>query len=170
MKFLPAILIAIALTFSISTQAAPPSDASINQLLDLSKTGKLMDSAFAQMDGMMKATMKQVTKGKSLNADEQAIIDKQQTKMVAIMKEEFSWDKMKDSFVQIYQKTFTQEEVDGLIAFYQSPVGQAFVDKQPELMKNTMSVMQEHMGPMIQKIQEMSKETAKELKAAKADK
>ena len=170
MKILPTLLLAAALTFSISTQAAPPTNKSVEKLLELSKAGKLMDSVFSQMDGMMKTSMKQVTKGKPLSAEEQAIMDRQQTKMIAIMKEEFSWAKMKEPFVQVYRETFSQGEVDGLIAFYQSPTGQAFVDKQPELMKNTMAIMQQRMGPMMQKIQQMSEETAKELQAAKAKK
>jgi len=168
MKYLPAILIAAALAFSTPTQAAPPSDESINQLLELSKAGKLMDSVWAQMDGLIKSSEQQVTKGKPLNADEQAIMDKQQAKMIAIMKDELSWDKLKDGFVRVYRETFSQEEIDGIIAFYKSPAGQAFIDKQPALMKNTMALMQQRMGPVMQKIQQMTEETAKELKAAKA--
>ena len=34
---------------------------------------------------------------------------------------------MKDRYVQVYRETFSQEEIDGLIAFYQTPVGQYFV-------------------------------------------
>lgn len=170
MKILSTLLIAAALTFSISTQAAPPSDESINQLLEVSKAGKLMDSVWAQMDGFMKSSMQQVTKGKPVNADEQAIMDKQQSKMIAIMKDELSWDKMKEGFVQVYRETFSQDEIDGIIAFYKSPAGQAFIDKQPALMKNTMTLMQQRMGPMMKKIQEMTEETAKEMKAVKAGK
>jgi uncharacterized protein len=166
---IPSILLLVAtLTFSISSQAAPPSDESINQLLELTKAGKLMDSVFTQMDGMMKANMQRVTQGKPLNADEQAIMDKQETKMIAIMKDELSWDKMKDVFVQTYRDTFSQDEIDGLITFYKSSVGQAFIDKQPELMKNTMTLMQQRMGPMMQRIQQMSEETAAEMKAVRA--
>ena len=76
-----------------------------------------MDSVFVQMDGMMKASMQRVANGKSLSADEQAIMDKQEAKMIAIMKDELNWNKMKDVFVQTYRDTFSQEEIDGLIAF-----------------------------------------------------
>jgi hypothetical protein len=129
-----------------------------------------MDSVWAQMDGFMKTSMQQVTKGKPLSAAEQAIMDKQQTKMIAIMKDELSWAKIKDGFVQVYRETFSQVEIDGIIAFYKSPAGQAFIDKQPALMKNTMTLMQQRMGPIMQKIQQMTEETAKEIKAAKANK
>lgn len=33
--------------------------------------------------------------------------------------------------IPIYRETFEQAEIDGLIAFYGSPVGQAFVNKMP---------------------------------------
>ena len=171
MKILPAVFLAAALAFATtSLQAAPPSDASINKLLEVSKAGKLMDSVWAQMDGFMKTSMQQVTKGKPLSADEQAIMDKQQAKIIAVMKDELSWAKIKDGFVQVYRETFSQEEIDGIIAFYQSPAGQAFIDKQPALMKNTMAFMQQRMGPIMQKIQQRAEETAKELAAAKAQK
>jgi hypothetical protein len=167
---IPSILLLLAvLTFSLSTRAGPPSDQSINQLLQLTKVDKLADSVFTQMDGMMKASMQQVTKGKPLSAEEQAIMDKQQAKMIGIMKEEVSWNKMKDLYVQVYRETFSQEEIDGLIAFYRTPVGRSFVDKQPELMKRTMTIMQQRMGPMMQRIQKMSEETALEMKKAKAE-
>jgi len=169
MRIISILTLVAALTFSISLQAAPPSDESINQLLVLTKAGKLMDTVFAQMDGMMKTSLQQVTKGKPLSPEEQAIMDRQQARMIAIMKEELNWDKMKGMFVQTYRETFSQEEIDGLIAFYKSPVGQSFVDKQPEMMKRTVTLLQQHMGPMMQKIQQMSEETAKEMKAAKAN-
>ena len=144
MKIPSTLLLLAVLTFSISAPAAPPSDESINQLL-------------------------QLTKGKPLSAEEQAVLDRQQAKMTAIIKDELNWDKMKDLYIQVYRETFSQEEIDGLIAFYQTPVGQSFVSKQPELTKRTMAIMQQRMAPMMQKIQKMSEETALELKKAKAE-
>ncbi len=161
------LLLLAVLTFSLSTLAAPPSDESINQLLQLTKVDKLVDSVITQMDGMMKSAMQQATKGKTLSAEEQAIMDRQQAKMISIMKEELSWDRMKDLYVQVYRETFSQEEIDGLIAFYRTPVGQSFVNKQPELMKRTMTIMQQRMTPMLQKIQKMAEETASEMQKAK---
>jgi hypothetical protein len=118
------------------------------------------------MDGMMKASIQQATKGKPLSADEQAVLDKQQAKMAAILKEELSWDKVKDQYVQAYREMFSQEEIDGLIAFYQTPAGQSLVSKQPELAKRTMTILQQCMAPVMQRIQKMSEATVLELKKA----
>jgi len=163
----PLLLLAV-LTVSLSAPAAPPSDQSINQLLQLTRIDKQVDSVFAQMEAALKSALQQATKGRPLSAEEQAILDRQQAKMAGIMKEELSWDKMKDLYVQVYRETFSREEIDGLIAFYQTPVGQSFVSKQPDLMKRTMAIMQQRMAPMLQTIQKISEETAAELQKAKA--
>jgi hypothetical protein len=169
MKIPSTLLLLAVLTFSLSTPAAPPSDQSINQLLQLTKVDKQMDSVFTQMEGMLKASLQRATKGKTLSTDEQAVLDRQQAKMTGIMKDELSWEKMKDLYVQAYRETFSQEEIDGLVAFYQTPVGRSFVSKQPELMKRTLTIMQQRMAPMMQRIQKMSEETVLELKKAKVE-
>jgi len=168
MKTPATVLLLAALTLSLPVNAAPASTESVEQLLKLMQVDKLMNATFDQMNGVMKTAMQQETKGKPLSADEQAIVDKQQQKMIAIIKEEMSWDKLKDDYVRIYQGTFSQEEIDGLLAFYKSPAGQAYVSKQPELMKHSMLIMQQRMGPMMQRIQAMAEETARELQQAKA--
>jgi hypothetical protein len=164
MKFPSTLLLLTVLTFCLSTRAAPPSDRSVIQLLQLTKVDRQMDSVFAQMEGAMKASLQRLTKGRPLSADEQATLDKQQAKMSAILKEELSWDKVKDQYVQTYREMFSQEEIDGLIAFYQTPVGQSLVSKQPELTNRTMTILQQRMAPVMQRIQKMSADTAMELK------
>ncbi len=169
MKISSALLFLSVLTFCLSTGAAPPSDQSVNQLLQLTKVDRQMDSVFAQMEGAMKASLQRLTKGRPLSTDEQATLDKQQAKMAAILKEELSWDKVKDQYVRAYREMFSQEEIDGLIAFYQTPAGQSLVSKQPELAKRTMTILQQRMAPVMQRIQKMSEEAASELKKAKVE-
>jgi uncharacterized protein len=53
---------------------------------------------------------------------------------------------------------FTLEEVRGLIAFYKTPAGQGFLDKQPLLMQKTMAMAQRRMMDLTPKIQEMIKQ------------
>jgi hypothetical protein len=128
-----------------------------------------MDSVFTQMEGAMKASLQRLTQGKPLSTDEQAMLDKQQAKMSAILKEELSWEKVKDQYVHAYREMFSQEEIDGLIAFYQTPAGQSLVSKQPELTKRTITILQQRMAPVMQRIQKMSEEAALELKKAKVE-
>ena len=82
------------------------------------------------------------------------------------MREEMTWDKLRRLYVQIYQQSFIQEEIDGLIAFYESPAGVAFVEKMPFVMQKSMSIMQSRMAPMIEKMKAAMKEAIAEPKAA----
>lgn len=67
--------------------------------------------------------------------------------------------------MRVYRKSFTQGEVDGMIAFYETPAGQAVINKLPAVMQNTVNEMQEMMHPVIQKIQRMQQDVIAELKA-----
>ena len=55
----------------------------------------------------------------------------------------------------------TQEEVDGLIAFYESPAGQAYIAKMPAVAQKSMAPMQNPMIPMIRKLQASAEEFVK---------
>ena len=73
-------------------------------------------------------------------------------KFTDIMREELSWSKMKPQYIRIYQESFSQEDVEGFIAFYRSPAGQAYVDKMPIVMQKSMAVgaqMSQNIGPKI---------------------
>lgn len=46
-------------------------------------------------------------------------------------------------FVPAYQKHLTLEDLDGLIAFYQTPVGKKYAQKTPVIMQESMQIGQE---------------------------
>jgi hypothetical protein len=70
-------------------------------------------------------------------------------------------------YVRIYQKSFTQGEIDGLIAFYKTSTGQALLTKMPVVMQNTMNELQQMMQPMMQRIGRMQQEVVAEIQAEK---
>jgi hypothetical protein len=45
-----------------------------------------------------------------------------------------------DMIVPIYARHFTQEELEQLLAFYQSPIGKRMVEEQPLIVKESMEV------------------------------
>ena len=66
------------------------------------------------------------------------------------------------SFQQLAQKYYTQQEVDALIGFYDSPLGQSILDKQGVMLGEFMQSV-----PAIVdvKLQSMARETAREMEA-----
>ena len=143
----------------------PPSEESIKQLLELTQAQKLIDSVMTQMDELMKQTIAQATRGQEIPPKVQKEIDQGQAEVVGLMKELLDWKKLEPMYVRIYQKTFSQQEVDGMIAFHKTPVGQALIAKMPAVMQNTMNEMQQMMGPVMQKMQRMQQDVVAEMKA-----
>jgi hypothetical protein len=49
-------------------------------------------------------------------------------------------DEMVDAMIPIYQKHLTKDDLDGILAFYSSPVGQKLQREQPAMMQEGMQV------------------------------
>ena len=144
-----------------------PSEAAIKQLLEVGQAHKLLDAMVAQMDAYMKQAMQQATQGQRITPEIQKDIDRRQTEMMGMIKEVLDWNKLEPVYVRVYQKTFTQGEVDGLTAFYKTPTGQALLTKMPAVMQNTLNEMQQMIQPMMQRVQQMQQEVVAEIQAQK---
>src|SRR4051812_1376719 len=116
MKYL--ITLFSALVISVTAFAAAPSKESVEKLLAAAESEKLVTSMQQQIENMMKASVDRAFKGQALSAEAQQFVDNYRKKMIGDFKAEMSWEKLKDLYVQIYSESFTQEEIDGLIAFY----------------------------------------------------
>jgi|ERR1700724_1225856 hypothetical protein len=145
----------------------PPSDVSVKKLLEVSQTQKVLDTMMAQMDGFMKQAIQQATQGQPLSPQLKKDIEKRQAEMMSILKEMLDWHKLEPMYIRVYEKTFTQPEVDNLIAMYQSPGGQALLNKMPIVLQNTMNEMQPIMQPIMQRIQRMQQDVVAEIQAEK---
>ncbi|MFZ6655063.1 DUF2059 domain-containing protein [Undibacterium sp. TJN19] len=162
MKLWSKLLIAAMLVCG-SAHAEKPSEASLKEMLTLTNTQQVLKSVEAQMDGLMKNMMQKAMKDQPLNEQQQKIMDKFRNKVIAIHKQEMTWEKLEPTFIEIYGNSLSQEDVDGIIAFYKSPAGKSYVSKMPVLIQQSMSSMQKMTAPMMEKIAEAAKEMTAEM-------
>jgi hypothetical protein len=155
------------LALSAAAFAAQPTPESIDRLLALSGGEKTLEAIKPQMRAMMKASVDKALAGRAASAEEQQIIDRFVAKASAATADELTMEKFRPMYRDIYRNNFSQEEIDGLIAFYQSPVGQSFVAKMPAVAQQVLADMSKRMAPMIEKIQQAGKEMAEEMEALK---
>lgn len=160
-----AIFVALTMTLSASALASQPTDASVRELLKVTESQKLVDASEAQMDSVMRATMQQALKGQTVTPDIQESLDDMRGKMIALMRQEMRWDVLEPKFLDIYKQSFSQAEVDGMLAFYKSETGRAVIAKMPVVMQHTMQMMQQMMLALMPKLQAVQKETMAEVKA-----
>jgi len=79
-------------------------------------------------------------------------------------------DEMVDAMIPIYQKHLTKEDLDGILAFYASPIGQKLQREQPSMTQESMQVGGEigrrRIGAMIQQMDAFIAKMAQEQQAA----
>lgn len=153
-----------ALLACLNAHAAPASAESVENLLAATKVEAMMDTLYANMEQMMRQGTKQTVQGMQISPEQQSALDAVPTKFMAVMREEVTWEKLKPLYVQLYRETFEQEEIDGLIAFYASPSGQAFVNKMPVVLQKSMAISQSLMQSLIPKMTAAMKEAMTEAK------
>jgi hypothetical protein len=125
---------------------------------------KMFDSMMGQYDTVMKNSMQQALEGEPITPEQQKQLGDMQAEITLAFKQEMNWEKLEPLFVKIYRDSFSQEEVDGMLAFYKSPAGQAVIHKMPLVLQNTMTEMQKLMGPALQKVVPKAKTTIETMK------
>lgn len=80
-----------------------------------------------------------------------------------MMSEDLSWDKLKDEYITIYVETFTEEELRETVAFYKSPVGQAWIEKSPMMTRKIMEISQSRTQAMLPRIKQRIKQMSNKL-------
>ncbi len=149
-----ALLIFIASALLCGTAAAAPaSDASIEQLLGLNRTQGFLESVFAGVDQSVKRGLNEVMKDSALTPVQQGVVNALPGRVEALLRDSMSWDKLRPEFVALYRQTFDQEEVDGLIQFYSSKTGRAFVHKMPALQQSALVVSQKRLQVVLPQVQ-----------------
>jgi hypothetical protein len=145
-------LIAFLLTPSLFAQTTKT--AKIEEIFHLTKIDQMQKQMMTQMSAMMKQqTMGNLTPDQQKNASEmsQRVMDFTMQKM--------SWDAMKPDFIKLYDDTYTEDEISGILQFYQSPAGQAMLAKSPVLVANTMALVQKRMAEIKPELDDMIKKS-----------
>jgi uncharacterized protein len=132
------------------------------ELINILKVKDTMERSFTMIKQMVSSQIGKMTPphGSSVTP---AQISAEMEKIMDVVGQELNWDKLKNDYVNIYADTFTEQELKDIIAFYKSPSGQAFIAKQPELMKRSMQISEKMMTNVMPKVQEMSNQMRENL-------
>ena len=164
------VLLAVLATFVAGgASAAPPSDASIDRLLTVMRAESLIDQSFTQAQQAMQQVLRQ-HRGSAgaapLNEAQQRIADEMAAETDKVFRELVSWAQMKPDMVTLYRDTFTQPEIDGMIAFYETAVGQSMLAKMPQVVQRSMQLTAARMQPMLPRLEAISREAARRMAEA----
>ena len=152
----PVLLVPIAVLLAASGALAQDAakKAKLDEMFRLTK----MDEMMPQMMSQVKAMIAQQMSEMNLPAEAKAAAQESQDRIMDLVTERLSWEKMKPAYVQLYTEIFNDEELDGMLAFYRSPAGRAMLEKMPQLMSKSMALAQRQMADLQPEIQKITKE------------
>jgi uncharacterized protein len=152
-KHKAAILIAIAtLLWCVSPLRADEASksAKAEELLKITQGGQLIK----MMEPMMNSIAG--TAKPDMPAEERARIAELQRKITELMVDRI--DKATPAIAKVYADVYTEEEIDGILAFYKSRVGKAFLEKMPQVMQGLMPAMMGLINGLQPEIRKMTEE------------
>ncbi len=149
------VLLSLSMAASVA-QAAPPSDASLDELFALIDLPASIEAMKAGLVQGVRQSQNSMWSNKPLNEKQQKIIDDLPRQYQAILDRQYNWPKLHPIYLHAYRDTFTQEEVDGMIAFYQTPAGRALHEKMPLVTQRTNLEMQSESQLTLMRTQEMT--------------
>ena len=159
MKYIPvSLIIGVTLLCCASPVRADDAgkSAKAEELLQLMQGDQMMK----MMEPMMKGMVAQMDK--DMPPEQRARVGEMQGKMMSLVAGRLS--KAKPALAKVYTDTYTEEEIDGILVFYKSPAGKAFLEKMPAVMQRSMPVMMQMMGdlqPEIKRMMEGAKKKSK---------
>ena len=120
-----------------------------SQLLDMLKT-------------QISQQMNKRSKAKNLNENQRKLLEKYSNKMTNILVEELSWGKIKGNHVKIIKSIYSDEELRSLIQFFESELGQLYINKQQIAMQKLGESSQIFIQKVMRRIQALEQEMKSE--------
>jgi uncharacterized protein len=161
LSIVAAFVVFIAMGMSANAQDQP-NRALVEELLNQVNMKETLEKTSEMLKQMVVAQI-QKFQPPADNPAAQARLTSFMEKVMDLVTNEMSWDKVKDEYIALYAETFTEQELQDIIAFYKTPSGQALIKKQPEVMKRSMQMSQKMMGQLMPRIQAMTNELKENL-------
>lgn len=139
--------------------------AKAEEFVRLSKLDEMIQHSMKQSMAQLRSGVLQQTFGLKPVPEVKEELTDLENRLEKLMFQIFAWDAIGPAFVKLYAEAFTDEELDGMVAFYRSPAGQAMARKSPELMNKVNEISQQRMlaaAPEFQKIVQEAMERATE--------
>jgi hypothetical protein len=135
-----------------------------DEFLRLAKMDEMLQQTLKMVSEQTKSGVLQQMMGVKTSPEAQKDLAAFQDKVANLIADVFAWEKLKPAYVKLYAEAFTDEELDGIVAFYKSPTGKAMVAKTPSLMTKASTVVQQRMAEAQPALQKLIREFAEQTK------
>lgn len=156
------LLLLSASTALADTQQA--SEDSIRELLAITGVRKMNESVLAQMESESQNSMNQFIAEHPNFTKHKKILEEDYRKRSDIMRNAVGWETLEPIAIEIYQRSFTEKELQGMLDFYKSDAGKAIIYKMPLVMQNYMQMMQPRIVAMQEQLDKQKENVMSQLR------
>ncbi|WP_186332267.1 DUF2059 domain-containing protein [Bordetella genomosp. 13] len=154
----------------VLSYAAQASEASIKKLMEVTQVQAQANQIVQQMNASINANLQQRLNQQTLTPaqrkDTERILADFSQKLTAMVAQEVTGPAYMQDVASVYRETFSQAEIDSLIAFYQTPTGKLVIEKMPVVAQKTTALTMQRMPQLQQKVQALAQQTVQKLQAA----
>ncbi len=131
------------------------------QMLELTGSAKMMKESFAQIQKMQASQLEKM----ELPAEAKPAAAEIQKRLMDMLAERLSWDRMRPTMVKLYMEIFTEDELNAIVSFYSTTAGQSMVAKMPQIMAKSMEMTMGLMSDVMPEIKRITEEVTAKYKA-----
>ena len=141
------LLLAVASAFTLPFQAHAD-DATrhvkAKELLNVLHIDKVINGLVGSVNAQATSITKRFAPASPTLLQSQAV-QSFQSKVMTLTESKVNWPLLEPAYIDLYARTFTDEELDGILAFYKSATGKSFLAKSPALTVDAQKITQDQL-------------------------
>ena len=138
--------------------------AKVDEMLRLTKTESGLHDQLTNLQTRVGDLAKQQFNLPSPTAEQAASIREYETKVQQLTEQEVGWEQLRPMIVMLYSDSFTDADLDGIIAFYKSPAGEALLAKMPQVAGKIATTVQDRIKELQPKLAALTQSYAEKMK------
>jgi len=87
------------------------------------------------------------------------------TRLYTLVATKYDWNKLQTEYENVYFDLYTEEELNGILTFYKSPIGKALLAKTPEANARLLQISKQQSDALAPAIEKLTKEFVAEFQA-----
>ena len=82
----------------------------------------------------------------------------------AELRQVLAWEKMLPVYLEVYRQTYEVQDIEAMIAFYETDAGRRMVERQPVLFRNLMAAVTRIMEPEMAGLRERTERRLEQMR------
>lgn len=132
--------------------------AKVEDLIQLTQLEKNYSQMIDLMMDSMSVAVGQQISDVRMTPTREKMLSEFQEEVTKLFREQFGWDYMHGVYTKLYNEEFTEEEIEGMVAFYQTPAGKSVIEKTPNVMAKASAMGQERAQSLQPAIMQLMKD------------